>query len=197
MPSKADELPLWSKALRPVVDALALAACVACGLAAWQMSAPLTAPTIFPFAETWYAKSVAASTPAEGVADAQKAIVLASKRPENWMLLAYQLSRVDNAMSSRVVGAIRKSYDVSPLAPGVSAYRLGFIFLAWPQMPQDIRSMARSEATQFGATGKGMMFLRENVSTIPDRQSRLEFAAIAMVAQARLRLEELRIYGAH
>ena len=135
MPNKVEDQALWGRLLRPLVVVLGLGVCVACGLAVWQRSAPLTAPTLFPFSETWYAKAMASATPAEGIADTQKAIKMAPARAENWMLLAYQYSRADNATSPRVISAIRQSYIASPLDVDVSAYRLSFLFHVWPDLP--------------------------------------------------------------
>ena len=183
MPSKVEDKALWAVLLPPVMVAFGVMVCVACGLAAWQRAAPLSAPSLFPFSETWYDKSVAAATPAEGVTDAQMAVKLAPARAENWMLLAYQCSRADRGVSPRVISAVRQSYAVGPLTPEVSAYRLGFIFNAWPGLPQDIHELARSEAQEFGTTGGGFLFLLRTAPTIRDPQARLEFTMVAMIAR--------------
>jgi len=182
MPSKGDKQVLWAILARPLLAVFGLAVCVTCGLAAWQRMAPLSAPSLFPFSETWYEKSVAAATPAEGVADARQAIKLAPTRAENWMLLAYQCSRADHGVSPRVVGAVRQSYAASPLSQDVSAYRLSFIFNAWPGLPDDVRDMAKEEARQWASTSTGLVFLQKTVPTIADEKAHLEFAVITMVA---------------
>jgi hypothetical protein len=182
MPNKVEDKALWAVLLPPVVMALAAIVCVACGLAAWQRAAPLSAPTLFPFSETWYDKSVAAAAPAEGVTDAQMAVKLAPARAENWMLLAYQCRRADRGVSPRVISAVRQSYAVGPLTPEVSAYRLGFIFTTWPSLPQDIHELARYEAQEYGTTGSGLTFLLRTVPTIRDPRAHLEFAMVAMIA---------------
>lgn len=183
MPGKGDKQVLWASLARPLLAIFALGVCVACGLAAWQRLAPLSAPSLFPFAETWYEKSMAAATPAEGIADAQKAVRLAPTHAENWMLLAYQCSRADRGVSARVVAAVRQSYAASPLTQDVSAYRLSFIFNAWPELPDDIHDMAEEEARQWGATSTGLVFLHKAVPTITDAKARLEFAVITMAAR--------------
>ncbi len=181
MPNKVDNQVLWATLARPLVAVLGLGIAVTCGLAAWQRAAPLTAPTLFPFAETWYAKSAAATTPAEGIADAQMAIRLAPINAGNWMLLAYQYNRADRGVSPRVVQAVRQSYAASPLAAEVSAYRLSFVFNAWQGLPEDLRDLARDEARQFGTTGIGQRFLSRAVPTIADDRARLEFAVITLI----------------
>ncbi len=183
MPSKVEDKALWAVLLPPAVVALGAAVFVACGLAAWQRAAPLSAPTLFPFSETWYDKSVASATPDEGVADAQMAAKLAPARAENWMLLAYQCSRADHGVSPRVISAVRQSYAVGPLTFEVSGYRLNFIFNAWSQLPQDVHELARSEAHEFGTTGGGMLYLLQTAPTIRDPQAHLEFSMIAMIAK--------------
>lgn len=183
MPNKVEDQALWARLLRPVVVVMALGACVTCGLAAWQRTAPLSAPAIFPFSETWYDRAAASATPAEGIADAQKAIKLAPARAGNWMLLAYQYSRADRAASPRVIAAVRQSYVASPLDLDVSAYRLSFIFHVWPSLPQDIRDLAINEAQQFGPSPRGMQFMQANVPTITDSRARLQFAVVALIAR--------------
>ncbi len=181
MPNKVENQVLWAALARPLVAVLGLGIAVTCGLAAWQRAAPLTAPTLFPFAETWYAKSLASTNPNEGIADAQMAIRLAPIHAENWMLLAYQYRHADGAVTPRVVQAVRRSYAASPLAVDVSPYRLSFVFNAWQGLPEDVRDMAQDEARQFGATGTGINFLNQTVPTIADDRVRLEFAVIALV----------------
>ena len=187
MPNKVEDQALWGRLLRPLVIVLGLGVCVACGLAAWQRSAPLTAPTLFPFSETWYAKATASATPAEGIADALKAIKLAPARAENWMLLAYQYSRADDGISPRVLSAIRQSYIASPLDVNVSAYRLSFLFQVWSNLPDDLRDQARNEAREYASTTEGgLNFMRKAVPTITDSRARLEFAVITMLAHYQL-----------
>lgn len=183
MPNKVEDQALWARLLRPLLVVTGLGVCVACGLAAWQRAEPLSAPVLFPFAETWYARAVASATPAEGVADAQTAVKLAPAGAENWMLLAYQYGRADRGVTPRVTAAVRQSYTASPLDLDVSAYRLSFIFHVWPALPQDIRDLALNEAQQFGPTGKGSLFLEANVPTIADDRARLQFAVITMIAR--------------
>jgi hypothetical protein len=189
MPNKVEDQALWGRLLRPFIIVLGLAVCVASGLAAWQRAAPLTAPALFPFSETWYAKAMAATAPVEGVADAQMAIKLAPARAENWMLLAYQYSRADRGISPRVIAAIRQSYIASPLDVDVSAYRLTFLFNAWPALPDDLRDQARNEARQFASNSeRGLNFLRQAVPTIADSRTRLEFAIMTVIAHHQLDL---------
>jgi hypothetical protein len=69
------------------------------------------------------------------------------------------------------------------LTQDVSAYRLSFIFNAWPDLPEDVHDMAREEARQFGTTHTGLVFLQKTVPTIADAKARLEFAVIAMVGR--------------
>ncbi len=182
MPNKVEDQALWPRLLRPFVAVLGLGVCVACGLAAWQRMAPLSAPTLFPFSETWYDRAVASATAKEGIDDAQKAISLAPARAGNWMLLAYQYSRADRGVSPRVIAAVRQSYTASPLDLDVSAYRLSFIFHTWSALPQDIRDLAVNEAQQFGPSTKGLQFLNANVPTINDSRARLQFAIITVIA---------------
>jgi len=183
MPNKVEDQALWGRLLRPLVIVLSLVVCATSGLAAWQRAAPLAAPTLFPFSETWYAKASAATSPAEGIEDAQKAIKLAPARAENWMLLAYQYSRADNTISPRVIAAMRQSYVASPLDVDVSPYRLSFAFNAWTALPDDVRDAARNEARQYGQTGNGQVFLHQAVPTIADSRARLEFAVITMITR--------------
>jgi hypothetical protein len=183
MPSKVEDKALWAVLLPPVVIAFGVIVFATCGLAAWQRAAPLSAPTLFPFSETWYDKSVAAATPAEGAADAQMAVKLAPARAENWMLLAYQYSRVDHGVSARVISAVRQSYAVGPLTFEVSAYRLNFILNAWSGLPQDVHELARQEAHEFGTSDIGLLYLLRTAPTITDPQAHLEFSMIAMVAR--------------
>ena len=182
MPNKVEDQALWGRLLRPLVVVLGLGICVTSGLAAWQCAAPLSAPALFPFAQTWYARARASVTPAEGIDDAQKATKLAPAHAENWMMLAYQYSRADRGVSPRVIAAVRQSYTASPLDVDVSLYRLSFIFYAWSALPQDVRDLARNEAREFGQTTDGQNFLNANVRTIADDRGRLEFAIITMIA---------------
>ena len=182
MPNKVEDQALWGRLLRPLIVAMGLGACVACGLAAWQRMEPLSAPALFPFSETWYDRAMASATPAQGIADAQMAIRLAPARAGNWMLLAYQYSRADRGASARVLSAIRQSYTASPLDLDVSPYRLSFIFHVWPYLPQDIRDLAVNEAQQYGPTGRGLQFMTATVPTIADDRARLQFAIIALIA---------------
>ncbi len=183
MPNKVENQALWGRLLQPLVIALGVGVCATCALAGWQRAAPLSAPALFPFSETWYARAMAAATPAEGIADTQKAIKLAPANAQNWMLLAYQYNRADRTLSPRVIEAIRQSYTVSPLDLDVSAYRLSFIFHAWSALPRDIHDDAVNEAQQFGQMGRGVLFLNANVPTITDERARLQFAVITLIAR--------------
>jgi len=183
MPNKVENKALWALLMRPVVVLAAAGVCIACGLAAWQWAAPLDAPPLFPFSETWYARSLAAKTPADGIDDARAAIRLAPVRAENWMLLAYQYAHADHGTSARVIAAIRHSYADSALAYDVTPYRLTFIFNAWPDLPPDIRDDARAEARLYATTGKGLHFLGIIVPTISDPRAHLEFGLLVLVAR--------------
>ena len=189
MPSKGQDKVVWASVVRPAVAGLGGVVCLACGLAAWQWAAPLSAPMLFPFAETWYAKSTAAVQPAEGIADAQKAVKLAPASGQYWMLLAYQYSRADHAMSPRAIAAIRQSYAVAPLAPTVTDYRLELIFSTWTVLPQDIRDLAQYEAEQYATTDLGRTFLHKTVPSITDTRERLLFKVICFAAEAQNRAD--------
>jgi hypothetical protein len=186
MPNKVENKALWALLMRPVVALVAAGVCIACGLAAWQWAAPLDAPPLFPFSETWYARSLAAKTPADGIDDARSAIRLAPVRAENWMLLAYQYARADRGTSARVVAAVRQSYAVSALSYEVTPYRLSFVFKVWANLPADIQDDARAEARQYATTSKGLRFLEAAAPTISDARARLEFGLLALVAKDRL-----------
>ncbi len=184
MPSKAENRNLWAIMLRPLVAAMGIMTCAVCCLAAWQWTAPLSAPTLFPFSQTWYAKAAVAATPDAGVADAQMAAKLSPASAENWMVLAYQLSRADHGISPRVVAAIRQSYQASQLAPLASAYRLSFIFNAWSSLPSDIHELARHEAQAYGTSVEGLTFLVQTAPAISDPRARLEFGMLALAAKS-------------
>ncbi len=192
MPTKAKDIPLWSRFVPPAVIAIGVATVAGCGLGAWQWGAPTTAPTVYPFAETWYSKSLAATTPAEGIADARKATLLQPYAPENWMLLAYQYSVADQGVSPRVIAAVRQSYAVSALKVDASEYRLGFIFRYWKQMPADVREMAKTETRTFASIGRGITFLHESIPTIADPHDRLELGVMAMAAYGQAQVDFLK-----
>jgi len=185
MPNKVENQALWALLIRPAAVLFSVGVCIACGLAAWQWAAPLTAPALFPFSETWYARSLAARTPADGIDDARTAIRLAPVRAENWMLLAYQYARADRTTSARVVAAVRQSYAVSALAYEVTPYRLSFVFNAWADLPADVHDNARAEARLYATTAKGLRFLMETAPTIADPRAHLEFGLLTLVAKSR------------
>jgi len=178
-------------AARVTLAALSFAVAVACGLGAWQLAAPLSAPAVFPFSETYYVRSAAARQPAEGILWARKAIEVAPARPENWLLLAHAYQTADGYLSARVVEAIRRSYAVGPLSPNAHEWRLAYVYGSWGAMPRDIQMSARNEIQTYSTRQAGKVFLRKLLAMTTDPDARLGLGVLMIRRQSEDRLREL------
>lgn len=168
----------WDRFARPAIAVFAGTTAILCGLGAWQQLAPLSAPTIFPFSETYYVRAARAADPAIAIAYANKAITAAPERAENWVLLAYTYQKADHHMSPRVVQALRQSYVVSALSNDAHDFRLSEVFGNWPAMPDDIRGQAITEARMYVNQPKGQALLSHLQATVPDLGARLTLGMI-------------------
>ena len=180
----------WDRFVRPAIAALAGATAIVCGLGAWQQLAPLSAPTIFPFSETYYVKAAHAQAPAAIIAYADKAIAVAPARAENWVLLAYAYQKADHHLSPRALSALRQSYVVSALSNDAHDFRLSEIFANWPVMPDDIRGQAITEARMYVDQPKGQALLSHLQATVPDLGARLTLGMIQFEFHRRIGLSQ-------
>ncbi len=178
------ETRIHAGAARLTLAAVSLAVAVACGLGAWQMAAPLSAPAIFPFSETFYVRSVSARQPQEAVRWAARATEVAPARPENWLLLAHACHTADGYLSPRVVAAIRRSYAVGALSPNAHEWRLAYVYTNWGAMPRDIQISARNEILTYSTRGAGKAYLRKLLAMTTDPDARLGLGALMLRRQA-------------
>ena len=170
--------------VRYSIAAVCSVSALACALGAWQMAFPLNAPTLFPFSETYYAKAIATSDPVKGLAWAQDATRVAPARAENWLLMAYCYQRLDKTISPRVLNAIRHSYDVAPLAPDATDWRLSYVYGNWAVMPADLRKHAHTEALDYSGRNSGYAYLSDLVQQVSDPEASMSLAAIILKRRA-------------
>ncbi len=178
-------------AARVTLAAVSLAIAVACGLGAWQLSAPLSAPAIFPFSETFYVRSVSAKTPAEALQWAREAVETAPARPENWLLLARANQMQDGYVSPRVVTALRRSYAVGALAPNAHEWRLAYVYTNWGALPRDLQMSARNEILVYSTRGAGKAYLRPLLAMTTDPDARLALGLLTLRRQTEDQVREL------
>ncbi|MGZ3297663.1 MAG: hypothetical protein ACXU8O_01500 [Asticcacaulis sp.] len=205
MPSTSSSQALnWASFARPAISVAALAAGAACVMAVWQLTAPLSAPTVFPFSETDYVKTVdaaAANRPADAIRWAQKATHDSPNRAENWVLLAYAYETADRSISPRVSAALRKSYEVAPLSNDAHDFRLAQVFGNWTRFPDDLHKLAIKEARVYASYNKGQNNLRVITPNLPDPAGRMALGIIVMRAQTErmiaARQKELNEAAAH
>lgn len=176
-------------AARVTLAALSFAVAGACGLGAWQLAAPLSAPAVFPISETYYVRSVAARQPAEAIGWAQRAIKVAPARAENWLLLAHAYQTADGNLSDRVVGAIRTSYAVGPLSSNAHEWRLAYVYGSWDSMPRDVQMAARNEILAYSTREAGKAYLRKLLAQTNDPDARLGLAALMLRRQTEAQLQ--------
>jgi len=160
-------------AARVTLAAVSLSVAVACGLGAWQLMAPLSAPAIFPFSETFYIRSAAATQPAEAMKWARRAVEVAPGRPENWLLLARASQMEDGYVSARVVTALRKSYGAGAFSPNAHEWRLAYVYMNWGALPRDIQISARNEIFVYSTRVAGRAYLRKLFAMTADPDARL------------------------
>ena len=134
-----------------------------------QLHFPLRVAAVFPFSETYYDRSRSSPTAEESVFWALRAVTVSPGRAENWVLLASSYQREDRALSPRVVGALRSSYQVAPLSADVHDWRLTYVLSNWAFMPQDLRSAATEEARQYVRRQAGFDFLTKLQASISDQ----------------------------
>lgn len=156
-------------------------------MAAWQFAAPLSAPVVFPFSETFYARAVdsaAAGKSAEALAWADKATHASPARAENWVLLAYVYETIDRRISPRVIDTMRKSYEVGPLAFEAHDFRLSQVFGNWDQYPSDIQRLAFAEAKTYGQDlYSGRVRLESMLPTIRNPRGHFVLGVIIVTAK--------------
>lgn len=186
-------------AARVTLAAVSFAVAVACGLAAWQLSAPLSAPVIFPFSETFYVRSVSATQPAEAMKWARRAVDVAPGRPENWLLLARASQMQDGYVSARVVTALRKSYSAGAFSPNAHEWRLAYVYMNWSALPRDIQISARNEILVYSTRVAGRFYLRKLFAMTTDPDARLGLGLLMFRRQTEdgLRDMEARRNSAH
>jgi hypothetical protein len=160
-------------AARVTLAAVSFSVAVACGLAAWQLMAPLSAPVIFPFSETFYVRSVSATQPAEAMKWARRAVDVAPGRPENWLLLARASQMQDGYVSARVVTALRRSYAAGAFSPNAHEWRLAYVYMNWAALPRDIQVSARNEILVYSTRVAGRFYLRKLFAMTTDTDARL------------------------
>lgn len=185
------ETSIPATAARVILAAVSFAIAVACGLAAWQWAAPLSAPVIFPFSETYYVQSVSAQDSAQAQLWARRALQVAPARPENWLLLARACQMQDGYVSARVVDAIRKSYAIAPLSPNAHEWRLAYVYTNWGAMPRDIRLSARNEILTYSTRGAGKAYLRRLLAMTVDPDARLGLGLLSFRRQTEDQLRDM------
>ncbi|MBW8733860.1 MAG: hypothetical protein JF571_06070 [Asticcacaulis sp.] len=187
------ETSLHAIAARVTVAAVSLAIAVACGLGAWQLAAPLSAPVVFPFSETFYVRSAAAQEPAAALKWARRAIDVAPARPENWLLLARACQMQDGYVSARVVGAIRKSYAVGALSPNAHEWRLAYVYTNWAAMPRDVQLSARNEILTYSTREAGKAYLRKLLAMTTAPEARLGLGVLMFRRQTEDQLRDFAL----
>eukprot|EP01042_Synura_sphagnicola_P031667 gene31667-40770_t len=162
---------------------------VTSALAAWQLNAPLTAPTLFPISETYFIKAKDSASPEEGIKWAVKATQVAPNRAENWVLLAYAHQRQSHAIDTPVIESLRTSYGVAPFSADANQWRITYVFSNWGHMPTDLQSAAFSEAEQYIGRRVGASYIKDHlVKTIQDDEGRLVMSAVILDADQKLNL---------
>ena len=160
-------------AARITLAAVSFAIAIACALAAWQLAAPLSAPAIYPFSETFYVRSASATGPAEAMKWARRAVDVAPGRPENWLLLARAAQMQDGYVSARVVAALRRSYVSGPFSPNAHEWRLAYVYMNWGALPRDVQIRARNEILVYSTRVSGRFYLRKLLAMTTDPDARL------------------------
>ncbi|WP_443749071.1 hypothetical protein [Asticcacaulis solisilvae] len=187
------ETSTHAMAARVTLAAVSLAVAVACGLGAWQLAAPLSAPAVFPFSETFYVRSAAAQKPADAIGWALRATQVAPARPENWLLLAHAYHVADGYLSTRTVNAIRTSYAVGALSPNAHEWRLAYVYTNWGAMPRDIQVSARNEILTYSTRGAGRAYLRKLLAMTTDPDARLGLGALMLRRQTEDQLHDFEM----
>ncbi|WAC59209.1 hypothetical protein [Brevundimonas sp. SL130] len=87
-----------------------------------------------------------------------------------WLRAAYIRQQQSGALDAESLRYIETSYRVAPLGPGVSPWRILFVFENWPTVTPTIRSAAVTELRAFAGSNKGARAL---VDTIRNPTGRL------------------------
>ncbi len=182
----------WTRPIRYGLAVLSLGGATLCGLAGWQLAAPLAAPTLFPFSETYTTKAIAATTDTERLKWSELAIKVSPARAENWTLLAYAYQMADHGFSPRAIDALRHSYIIGPLSPDAHEWRLSYIFNNWSLLPADLKLQAAQELTTYMTRTSGMSFFYQNLrKNVTDPQGRLMMATMIMSKQMQDKVDAL------
>lgn len=151
---------------------LALGATVS--VAAAVLAAGLTWPAIpFPFGLAAHHEKRAdlnlnapqATQPALERAAFENELTLASSptTATAWLRAAYIRQQQSGALDADSLRYIENSYRVAPLGPGVSLWRVFFVFENWPSMTPAIRSAALTEIRTFAASNKSARALADTI----------------------------------
>lgn len=181
--------------LRLVFAALSLVVGVLCAVMAWQFNSmdwdrPVTSP--FAFVEVLQSRGLREPDPQTSVAFLQRADEAGPRRASTQAYLAYAYLKADKAISPRVVGALRTSYERMPLAPDTHEPRLRLILKHWDAMPSDVRSSAVYELNQYLRRGYGVSSMRKFSQTLKGSgRSVVEISLLKAQIDQRLRQKAL------
>lgn len=123
----------------------ALSCCVAAALIAPRAQTPLSAYMV-PVQEE-RASAALGGDSSLSETETTKVIALAPATATAWLRLAYIDAQRPEGLNSEGLAALEQSYEVAPLGPDVSSWRLRFMFENWGQLTPGLRSHALDEMT--------------------------------------------------
>ena len=171
---------LWTYALRYAPAGGALIIALFCFAAGLQFALPDTMPALLPFSESVYARTLAATDGDRRIDLARKTVNAAPGRAENWLLLAFAYQQQDEALSERVLDALRRSYSAGPFSPDAHDWRLSYIFSNWSVLPADLKASAMAEADAYATRYTGLVYIKELAPTLADNEGRIALGLVAL-----------------
>ena len=192
---------LWTQSLKYGPAGVALTVALLGSVAALQFALPDSMPTLLPFSESLYARTLAATDDDQRIDLARKTVNTAPGRAENWLLLASAYQQKDAALSGRVLATLRRSYVVGPLSPDAHDWRLAYIFSNWSVMPADLKTSAMAEAEAYATRYAGYIYIKELAPTLTDSEGRVALGLVALLrdrsGQSARRVAEYRAMQAN
>ena len=171
---------LWTHCLRHGPAGVALMVALFGFVAALQFTMPAEMPVLLPFSESYYARTLAATDSDRRIDLARKTVSAAPGRAENWLLLAFAYQQKDEALSERVLDALRRSYSVGPFSPDAHDWRLSYIFSNWGAMPADLKASAMAEADTYATRYTGLVYIKDLAPMLVDNEGRIALGLVAL-----------------
>lgn len=100
----------------------------------------------------------------------ERTLALSPTTATAWLRAAYLRQQASGVLDAESLRYIETSYRVAPLGPGVSPWRILFVFENWPSVTPAIRSAALTELRAFARSNREARTL---VDTIRDPAGRL------------------------